>query len=205
MSEPSARTPIRGRRLLFFTIGIILLVAVGYISVLFIAGNALQGAPFAQQILGVRERLGGLISVEPPRALPPILQPEEIPISPSPVIASPRPSPILSPTFVPPSPNSPTTLTFTIFYENTTGVRLTGVKITDNIPSGTTYVAGSSDPTASFDGGTLVWNLGTLDPGVKGSVQFKTTTFREGVVTNKAVMTSNEAPPSEVESSGSIS
>lgn len=199
-------TPGRARRLLIITFGIVLLVALGYISVLFIAGNALQGAPFAQQILGVRDRIGDIIAVEPPSSLPGrVLQPEEVPISPSPVVASPRPSPVLSPTFVPPSPDAPSTLTFTVSYENTTGVRLTGVKITDRIPSGTSYISDSADPAASLNGNDLVWDIGTLDPGVEGSVQFKVITFRKGLITNKAVLTSNEAPPSEVESSGSVS
>lgn len=194
------------QRVLAITALIVVLVGLGYATLLFLAGNALQDAPFARQILGVRERLRALTTVEPPRALPPILQPEEgIQVSPSPVVASPVPSPTLSPTFVPPSPDAPTSLTFTINYLNNTGVRLTGVRLTNDLPPGTSLVTGSPSPPASFDGTTLVWNIGTLDPGVGGKVSFRVVTRRTGRITNTAVMTSNETEPTSITSSATIS
>lgn len=195
---------LRTRRVLAITLLIVVLVALGYATVLFVAGNALQDAPFAQQILGVRERFRQLISVEPPRQLPPVGEPEEgIQVSPSPVQASPRP--VLSPSVIPPSPDAPSLVTFTIEYENTTGVQLTGVRITNDLPSGTRLVNGSANPPASFDGRRLVWNLGTVAPEAKGAVSFQVSTLRKGRISNTAIMSSNEAPDSTITSSAVIS
>lgn len=177
----------------------IVIVALGYVAVIFVGGEALRLAPFGQQLINLRERLGEAIAPEPPSVMLRPLEPRgvgAVEASTSPIVAA-RPS--LSPTVVAPAPDAPSVVTFTIEYENTTGVRLTGVQISDRIPSGATYVSGSASPTASFDGSQLVWNLGTLDPGQSGKVSFRVTTRREQL-TNKAVMTSNEAPPSEVES-----
>lgn len=196
------------QRVLAITALIVVLVALGYATLLFLAGNALQDAPFARQIFGVRERLRALTTVEPPRALPPILEPEEgIQTSPSPVVASPiaSPSPTLSPTFIPPSPDAPSVLTFTINYVNNTGVRLTGVRLTNDLPPGTSLIAGSPTPPASFDGTRLVWNIGTLDPDVGGKVSFRVATRRTGTITNTAVMTTNETQPTSISSSATIS
>jgi uncharacterized repeat protein (TIGR01451 family) len=53
-----------------------------------------------------------------------------------------------------------TTGTYTITASNTGGTSLTGVTITDQIPSGMSYV--SSSPTGSVSGNTVTWSLGTI-------------------------------------------
>ena len=47
--------------------------------------------------------------------------------------------------------------------------------ITDNIPSGTTYVNGSADNGGTFSDPTVTWNLGTQTEGALGTVSFKVT------------------------------
>ncbi|HVE76657.1 MAG TPA: hypothetical protein VND22_07820 [Actinomycetota bacterium] len=202
-----------GRRNTGWIIGSIIgLVALGYVAVLFFGGQALRDLPGAGGIQRLREGLEGLGEAGPPALadLPPLLQnggasptssPIEVILSPPPG-ASPQPS--LSPVAVAPRPEDPSIVTFTIEFENTTGVRLTGVQITDRIPSGTSYRGGSANPDASFDGSQLVWNIGTLDPGEGGRVSFQVLTRTTGRITNRAVLTSNEAPPGTIESSTNV-
>ena len=196
----------RGRRTIGITILIIAMVALGYVAVLYLGGNALQDAPFAQAIRQARERFEEIITFEPPKSLPPALTSEGddvIRLSPSPVIAV-QPTPSLSPVFRPPAADAPSLATFTIEYENTTGVRLTGVTISNEIPSGTNYRSDSGSPGAQFDGRTLVWNLGTLETGQSGSVRFQVATTRTGRIVNRAVMRSNEAPEAVIENSVNV-
>lgn len=196
----------RGRRTIGITVLIIAMVALGYVAVLYLGGNALQDAPFAQAIRQARERFEEIITFEPPKSLPPALTAEGddvVRLSPSPVIAV-QPSPSLSPVFRPPAPDAPSLATFTIEYENTTGVRLTGVTITNEIPAGTNYRSDSSSPGAQLNGRTLVWSLGTLEVGQSGSVRFQVATTRTGRIVNRAVMRSNEAPEAVIENSVNV-
>jgi len=64
-------------------------------------------------------------------------------------------------------------LTYTITYENVGAIEATEVVITDYIPENTTYIPDSAIPSATFDGHTLTWDLGSLAAGEKGSVSFK--------------------------------
>lgn len=205
--RPSLEDERRGRRTIAITILIIALVAVGYVAVLYLGGNLIPDAPFAQAILRARERFEEIISFEPPRSLPPALADQErgaIRLTPSPVVAL-NPTPVLSPVFRPPAPDAPSLATFTIDYENTTGVRLTGVTITNDIPAGANYRTGSASPEAQFDGRRLLWNLGTLEVGETGSVRFQVVTSRRGRLINRAVMSSNEAPDAVIENSVNVS
>lgn len=202
-SEDEALTQVRNRRRIFaIGAGAAALAVLGYAAVILVGGAALERAPFAGRLLELRERVGEAIAPRHPAiGLRPIRPgAEEITVSPSPVVA--RPSP--SPSFIPPAPDEPSTVTFTIDFENTTGVRLTGVRVVDRIPSGASYITGSASPVASFDGSQLVWEVGVLDPGQSGRVSFRVLT-RSGTITNRAVLHSNEAPPSEVTSSATVS
>lgn len=198
------------RRTIWVMLLIISLVVVGYAAVLFVGGRALQDAPLAGPIFKLRKGLENLSKAEPPKSLSelPPLAPQALgpSASPSPITirVSPVPSPTLSPTFVAPEPESPSIVTFTIDYENTTGVQLTGVRITDRIPNGTSYRSGSASPAATFDGRELVWDIGTLNAGQKGTVTFQVVTRLTGRITNRATITSNEAPPGTIESSANV-
>lgn len=198
------------RRTVWVMLLIISLVVVGYAAVLFVGGRALQDAPLAGPIFKLRKGLENLSKAEPPKSLgqlPPLAPRALSPTaSPSPITArvSPVPSPTLSPKVVPPEPDAPSVVTFTIEYENTTGVQLTGVRITDKIPNGTSYRTGSASPGAAFDGKELVWDIGTLNAGAKGTVTFQVVTRLTGRITNKATLTSNDAPPATIESSANV-
>jgi uncharacterized repeat protein (TIGR01451 family) len=47
-----------------------------------------------------------------------------------------------------------------------------GVVITDAIPTGTTYVAGSCTGGCTFAGNVVTWDLGDMNPGSQGQLQF---------------------------------
>ena len=70
------------------------------------------------------------------------------------------------------------TIEYTINYSNLGSLPLTGVTISDLIPSGTNYVAGSASAGGSFSGGgdngrgIVNWNIGNLGAGQTGSVSF---------------------------------
>ena len=77
--------------------------------------------------------------------------------------------------------NKPTVgevITYTINYANPSDVNLTGVVITDNLPTGITYQANSCLPvdrcTYNSTTRTLTWNIGSLASKATGSVSFKT-------------------------------
>jgi pilin isopeptide linkage protein/uncharacterized repeat protein (TIGR01451 family) len=66
------------------------------------------------------------------------------------------------------------TLTYTITYANNTeGVA--EVTVEDTIPANTTYVKGSADPEAEFDGNTLTWKIPNVPAGATGIVTFQVT------------------------------
>lgn len=65
------------------------------------------------------------------------------------------------------------TLTYTISYSNPTANTFTNAKIEDNIPSGTTYIAGSATNGATFDGSKVILNIGNLAAGASGNIQFQ--------------------------------
>lgn len=180
----------------------VLLVLAGYVAVIVVGGEALRAAPFGRFILEARSELEQLFGFEPPEVVLPPLQDVIQPTLPSPFVApepSPSPAPVPSPISV---PDEPSVITFTIDFENNTGVMLTGVRLVNPLPAGTAYR--TSRPAGSFDGQQVTWNLGTLAIGERGRVILELATRRRGVVRNRATMISEEAPPSGVESSVTI-
>jgi len=201
--------PEGSKRTAWIMLLIIGLVVLGYTAVLLIGGKALKDAPGAGAVGRLKEGITGLNEpTQPLRSRPQALAPSNLPTSsPTPIVPRNRltPSPSLSPKDIPPQPEDPSLLTFTIEFENTTGVRLTQVRITDKIPAGTTYRDGSASSGGVFDGTQVTWNLGTLDPGASGKVSFQVFTRRKGTITNEAIITSKEAPPSSIKSSATVS
>jgi uncharacterized repeat protein (TIGR01451 family) len=65
------------------------------------------------------------------------------------------------------------TVTFTIKYQNTTTGIASNVTITDVIPTGTTFVAGSITGGGTLSGNTITWALGTIAGGASGQVSFQ--------------------------------
>lgn len=52
-------------------------------------------------------------------------------------------------------------LTYTISPDHDPAVHITNVVVSDMIPTGTTYVAGSATPTPASEGASITWNLGS--------------------------------------------
>ena len=198
------------RRTGWVMVVIVAVVAFGYAAVLFIGGQALQDAPGAGPILKLKQGLENITNAQPPRglgALPPLTGGKSSTPLPTPSAIFPRrlvPSPTLSPKVVPPASDAPSVVTFTIEYTNDTGVQLTQVKISDKIPSGTTYRTGSATQPFDFDGNQLVFNIGTLAPGQSGKVSFQAFTRLKGKISNKATLTSAEAPASTIDTTATV-
>ncbi|MFZ2070111.1 MAG: DUF1194 domain-containing protein [Halobacteriota archaeon] len=109
------------------------------------------------------------------------------------------------------SPNE--TLCYQIQYKNTGTETLTHTEVKDTIPENTTYIAGSmglngegltdgaGDDAGSYYAGnkTLIWDIGTLEPGEGGDATFKVTinAFVPGgtIIRNTAILTTNETLP----------
>ncbi len=73
------------------------------------------------------------------------------------------------------SVNAGDTLTYSIAYKNNGSVKANNLVISDVVPTGTTYVGGSASNGGGESGGTVKWNIGTVNPGASSSVNFKVT------------------------------
>ena len=71
--------------------------------------------------------------------------------------------------------SSGATLTFAIAYQNTTAGAASNVVITDAIPAGTTFVAGSITGGGTLTGGAITWTIPSVAGNGSGSVSFKVT------------------------------
>jgi hypothetical protein len=73
------------------------------------------------------------------------------------------------------------------------------VFVTDAIPAGTSYVAGSATPAATFSGNTLRWDIGDLAVGAARTMTFRVTVNGDAPdqIDNVAVVRANEAGPKE--------
>ena len=93
------------------------------------------------------------------------------------------------------------TLSYWIYYKNTGTGTLTSVTIKDTIPDDTTYIDGSLTGPGTYyaSNKTIIWYIGTLDPGVDGNVTFevKINASVPGgtVIHNCVVLTSDQANP----------
>ena len=90
---------------------------------------------------------------------------------------------------------TPSVVTWTVSYTLTNGP-VTGAVITDQVPTGFTFLDAANGGT--FANGTVTWNLGTLT--TSGSVTFRTTVnpatiSRTGPTVNTATIDSNETAP----------
>lgn len=61
-------------------------------------------------------------------------------------------------------------ITYTVQYTNTGGTDATGVTLNAGIPQNSSFVSATAGGTASS--GVVTWNVGTLAPGMSGSVQY---------------------------------
>lgn len=101
------------------------------------------------------------------------------------------------------------TLTYTVKVTNTGTSALTGVVLTDAIPAGTTYVAGSASGGGVFNSGTnkLTWAVGSLAPAEAKSFTFKVTvnpTTVARTVLNVAIVKSDQTPDKQAQASTGV-
>ena len=64
-------------------------------------------------------------------------------------------------------------ITYTITYNNTGTGGATDVVISDSIPTGTAYVAGSASNSGTLSGATLTWTIASVASGGSGTVSFR--------------------------------
>ena len=111
----------------------------------------------------------------------------------------------------PSSANPSQIVTYTLNYLNkvTSPNSAPNTQITDTLPAGLTYVAGSCTGGCTFNSvsKTLTWNLGSLAPGASGSVTFQATVTASAgtTVTNTGLVQSSAADPNLNDNDSSVS
>jgi uncharacterized repeat protein (TIGR01451 family) len=89
-------------------------------------------------------------------------------------------------------------ITYTLDVTNTGSLTLTNVRVSDAIPLGTTYLAGSARPAVNQGPSPAVWSVPTLPPGQHLQVSFTVRVAAIGATTeirNMATVVSNETEP----------
>ena len=111
----------------------------------------------------------------------------------------------------PSTANPSQTVTYTLNYLNnlTSANSATNTQITDTLPAGLNYVAGSCTGGCTFNSvsKTLTWNLGSLAPGAGGFVTFQATVTASAgtTVTNTGLIQSSAADPNLTDNDSSVS
>jgi uncharacterized repeat protein (TIGR01451 family) len=86
-------------------------------------------------------------------------------------------------------------ITFTLTLSNSGPHRATGVAVRDQLPSGLTFVS-STPSTGTYDSGTGVWTVSTLENGARATLQITATAVGTAPTTNTAeVVASNQHDP----------
>ncbi|RYD92390.1 MAG: DUF11 domain-containing protein, partial [Sphingobacteriales bacterium] len=85
-------------------------------------------------------------------------------------------------------------LTFTIIVKNNGAADATGVIVTDQLPTGYTYVS-STVTTGVYNNATGIWAVGNLANGASATLTVTATVNASGVYTNKAAITGSETDP----------
>ncbi len=83
-------------------------------------------------------------------------------------------------------------VTYTLTASNSGDAALTGVTITDTIPTGMSYVTSSPEGTVSDDGAQVTWSVGSLAVGAETSVTVTLQGDQVGTVTNTAGASATE-------------
>ncbi|MCD6452901.1 MAG: DUF11 domain-containing protein [Dehalococcoidales bacterium] len=86
--------------------------------------------------------------------------------------------------------NQGTNIVYTITVNNTGSVNLTNTTVTDQIPTGMSYI--SSSPTGSHSGQQVWWSLGTMTPGEQEQLSLTVSCDSVGSWTNSASVSSSE-------------
>lgn len=64
-------------------------------------------------------------------------------------------------------------ITYILSYQNIGNADARGVRMTDQIPTGAAYVAGTATAPVSLSGNTLIWDMGDISAGARGDFQFQ--------------------------------
>ncbi len=93
-----------------------------------------------------------------------------------------------------PDPITPgQSLTYTLTVANSGPATATGVVLTDNLPTGVTFISATpSQGTCSHSGGTVTCNVGSIANGASATVTIIATPNTAGTITNSASVTANE-------------
>ena len=90
-------------------------------------------------------------------------------------------------------------ISYVISYENHGNQFASGVQVRDELPLGVALVPGSISHGWVFQGRTLIWDLGVLQPGDKGTLLFSVKVSQlaqeNSIILNRAVITSMEKGP----------
>jgi len=90
-----------------------------------------------------------------------------------------------------PTPVVGSNVTFTITAQNNGSVAATGVKVTDILPSGYTYVSNTA-ATGFYDSGTGIWTIDNLANSASTTLQITATVLPTGTYNNTATIASKE-------------
>ncbi|HVP58591.1 MAG TPA: choice-of-anchor D domain-containing protein, partial [bacterium] len=89
-------------------------------------------------------------------------------------------------------------VTYTLTYSNPNHTQVTGVVVTDNLPTNVTFVSATNGGVYSGGNNQVTWNIGTLGAGVGASVGVTTTVkpsaSPDSGLANNCQITSNETP-----------
>jgi uncharacterized repeat protein (TIGR01451 family) len=102
------------------------------------------------------------------------------------------------------------TLNYTLSYQNKASVAsdATGVQLTDKLPSGVQYVAGSCSGVCTVSGSDVIWDLGTVARGTSGSrtlqVRVPTTATSGTEYINEALIRGDQDEPSLADNTASL-
>ncbi|WP_207916026.1 DUF11 domain-containing protein, partial [Natronoflexus pectinivorans] len=83
-------------------------------------------------------------------------------------------------------PNVGSNVVFTITVTNNGPSNATGVVVTDNLPSGYTYVSDNGDAATTVVGNDVIWNIGSLANGATQSLDITATVLASGDYDNTA-------------------
>ncbi len=87
-------------------------------------------------------------------------------------------------------------ITYTLIVTNTGNAPANNVRVSDSVPTETTYVAGSATPALESGPSPVVWNVGTLNPGQSKTVKFVVRVIvGSDAIPNVGTTSSDETPP----------
>jgi uncharacterized repeat protein (TIGR01451 family) len=101
------------------------------------------------------------------------------------------------------TPNVGQNVTFTLTLNNGGPNAATGVQVTDQLPSGLTFV--SANPSGAYNSATGVWTVGTVNNGASATLTITATATTTGAKTNTATISaSNQFDPNTANNQSSV-